>query len=116
MSRRLKAWTGSAVLTGEGGQGTRTVQLDRHGRRLWDNPGGRRRNFDDATVLRLRDGLTAFLLDHKAATGRLPLQKTKAVSDFVDKLLADEGLTSSYSIIVKQLVRPVFRKLKPRKK
>jgi hypothetical protein len=101
-------------MKGEGKQGTRAAQLDPHGRRLWDKPGGRHRNFDDATVLRMRAALEAFLLSQKAATGRLPFQKAKALGDFVDKLVADEEVTSSYNIIVKQLIRPVFQKLKPR--
>jgi hypothetical protein len=114
MSRRPKAWTASAVLAGEGKQGTRTVQLDQHGRRLWDKTRGRHRNFDDATALRMRAALEAFLLNQKAATGRLPYQK--AVDDFVSGLIANEEIVSSYSIVRRRVVRPVFQKLKPRQR
>jgi hypothetical protein len=113
MSRRPKF--ASAVLKGESKLGSRTAHLDLLGRRLWDNPGGRRRNFDNATVLRMRAALEVFLVDQKAATGRLPYRKVKAVTDFVDKLVADEGVMSSYNILTKQVIRPVFQKLKPRK-
>jgi hypothetical protein len=116
MSRRPTTWTASAALKGEGKQGTRTVHLDQHGRRLWDKTGGRHRNFDDATVLRMKVALEAFLLKQKAATGRMPYQSEKAVVDFVDRLVADEWVTSSYNIIVKQVIRPVFRSVKPRQR
>jgi hypothetical protein len=116
MSRRPKAWTASAVLAGEGKQGTRTVQLDQHGRRLWDKTGGRHRNFDDATALRMMNALERFLLERKAATGRLPYRHVKSVHDFVSKLVADEGVKSSDSILIERVISPVFRKLKPRRK
>jgi hypothetical protein len=106
-----------ATLAGTGGlEPVRTV-LFSYGRRLWDYPdghypGGRCRNFDEATAARMMDKLEAFCRQERATTGHLPV--AKRIENFVTgELLPAEGVTSSYRIASERIVAPVLRKLKP---
>ena len=99
-------WAGAGRLT------VKTVQFDQYGRRLWDNPGGRHSNFDEATVDRMMAKLEVFCLRERATKGKLPVEKR--IKNFVmDELLPAEGVTSSYRIAKERIVAPVLRKLKP---
>jgi hypothetical protein len=83
-----------------------------YGRRLWDNPGGRHPNFDEAAAARMMAKLEAFCLQERATKGQLPVEKR--IKKFVmSELLPAEGVTSSYRIAKERIVAPVLRKLKP---
>jgi hypothetical protein len=113
-ARLFVAHVGAAVLAGESKFGVhRTHQYDVHGRRLWDPPGGGRpSNFDEAAAARLKARLELFLLERKAATGRLPYREDEKVLLFVRDLVEAEGLKSSDDILRKQIIAPALRKLK----
>jgi hypothetical protein len=78
--------------------------------------GGRRPNFDDATLSRMQAALEDFVLAHKAATGRWPYRKDAQLLKFACKLVQKEGLASSDNIIIKRIISPVLQKLNPRQR
>jgi hypothetical protein len=110
------AWTAEVFFKGEFGGSVNAFQCDMHGRRLWEPQGGRRPNFDDATLSRMQAALEDFVLAHKAATGRWPYRKDAQLLKFACKLVQKEGLASSDNIIIKQIISPVLQKLNPRQR
>jgi hypothetical protein len=126
--RKPVEWSAGATLKGGGNLDAKTPEvIDQYGRkqaldheriqhgRLPPPLGGRHPNFDEATKNRLRGQLESFLLDWKNRTGEFPKTKPK-VESFVRELLEREGIRSSSSVVTKQIVSPVFQKLKPRRR
>jgi hypothetical protein len=107
------AHVAEATLAGVGRlKAVKTVQLDQHGRRLWDKSGGRHVNFDGGAAARMMAKLEAFCLQERATTGHLPVEQR--IKNFVmGKLLPAEGVISSYRIARAGIVAPILRKLKP---
>jgi hypothetical protein len=110
-----EAWSVEATFAGAGCVPPIPTAQFNQGRRLWDNPGGRQPNFDEAAVVRMMIKFEAFCLQEQATPGRLPVEKR--IKNFVmEKLLPAEGVTSSYNIARKQIVAPVLRRLRPQRR
>jgi hypothetical protein len=74
---------------------------------------GRKRKFVPSVAQRLVIALAAFLLERKAATGRLPRQKSATVVNKARELAAHEGVDdASDKIIREQIVSPAFKSIK----
>jgi hypothetical protein len=96
--------------------------LDLHGRpvpavKKEEEVGGRPRNFDDdATKTELMAKLEPCILKRQAELGRPPYRKDDKVLRTARGLVQDKGLESSDDIIIKQLIIPVLRKFKPKRR
>jgi hypothetical protein len=89
---------------------TKKTRLFSYGRPLVE--GGRPRNFDDATALRMMAALEPFVLERQAKKGRRLYREDRELLKFVLKLVESEGLESSPNILIKQIISPVLRKLR----
>jgi hypothetical protein len=102
----------AAHFDGKGGLHARLGPQFSYGRRLWENPGGRRENFDEEAAARMMAKLEAFCLQDLATFGHLP-NGQRIENYVVGTLLVAEGVSSSYRIARERIVAPTLRKLRP---
>jgi hypothetical protein len=104
------AFDAAATLTGGSRLRAKTRQYEQYGRLLAEK-GGRPPNFDEETASGLKSKLENWAIEQRESTGNLPYQKEAL--HFVRKLVERQEVGSSDSIIIEQIVRPTFQKLKP---
>jgi hypothetical protein len=83
------------------------------GAKFQTNHGGRRKKLTSGVAQRIIAALAAFLLENRAATGRLPMQKSEKVVSKARELAAQEGVVAAGDRIIReQIISPAFKSVK----